>query len=69
MHIPFALTCMPLYTASMSARKRKRQTASWRDRRTENTSGERRAFVGLGGRGVGNQTLQICRQDPQMLML
>jgi len=50
---------MPLYTASMSAKKRKRQIASWRARRTENISRERRAFVALGGRGVGDQTLQM----------
>lgn len=39
---------MPLYTASMSARKRKRQVASWRVRSAENTSGETRAWVALG---------------------
>lgn len=39
---------MPLYTASISAKKRKRQIVSWRARRTENTSRERRVFVTLG---------------------
>lgn len=57
MHLLFAPTCMPLYTASMSAKNRKRQIASWRARRTENKSRERAAFVALVMRGVGDQTL------------
>lgn len=59
MHVLFGLTCMPRYTASKSAKKRKRQTASWRARRTENTSGETRALVGQGKVGFDDQTLQI----------
>lgn len=60
MHVLFGLTCMPLYTASMSANKRKRQIARWRARRTENTSGETRAMVAKGKGCFDNQTLQIC---------
>lgn len=60
MHVLFELTCMPLYTASKSAKKRKRQTASWRARRTENTSGETRALVAEGKGCFDDQTLQIC---------
>lgn len=60
---------MLLYTLSMSAKKRKRQVAVWRARRTENTSRERRALVALGRSQISHQTLYICWQETQMLVL